>query len=97
MDIKTSSRCWGYSRRPKNWRKFMAEADGYDLFDLMAKQSPMKSRTLTPEEVRELGLPTEFTSLNEFPDSQPDQPKPQPARPVAPKPQPIEDPSSSYL
>ena len=90
MDIKTSSRCWGYSRRPKNWRKFMAEEDGYDLFDLMAKQSPMKSRTLTPEEVRELGLPAD-------PDSQPDQPKPQPARPVAPKPQPMEDSTSSYL
>ena len=71
-----------------------AEEDGYNLFDLMAKQSPMKSRTLTPEEVRELGLPVD-------PDREPIKPKPAPA----PKPQdwstrppqPTDDPSSSYL
>ena len=79
--------------------------DGYDLFDLIAKQSPMKSRTLTPEEVRELGLPAEF------PDREPIKPKPAgvaagvAARAVAPKPQDwstrlphhTDDPSSSYL
>ena len=112
MDIKTSSRCWGYSRRPKNWRKFMefpkvtskaeftkvtskAEdedgEDGYNLFDLIARQSPMKSRMLTPAEVREFGLPAEF------PDREPIKPKPAPAPKPRRPPQPMEDPSSSYL
>jgi len=73
MDIRTSPRTWGYSRRPKNWNattwnKMMLKEFGeteendsetharYDLFELVARQAPVKSRTLTDEEVRNLGL-----------------------------------------
>ena len=56
MDFKTGSSCWGYSRRPKNWRKLMGEDQDYDLFEIMAKSSPIRSRSLTMQEVKELGL-----------------------------------------
>ena len=56
MDFKTGSSCWGYSRRPKNWRKLMGEDQDYDLFEIMAKSSPIRSRSLTTQEVKELGL-----------------------------------------
>ena len=49
--IKTSPCWWGYSRKPKNWRQHYE--DEFDLFYLIARSQPMKSRTLTDEEVRE--------------------------------------------
>ncbi|MCG8429613.1 MAG: hypothetical protein MJA29_00340 [Candidatus Omnitrophica bacterium] len=53
--INTSPKWWGFSKKPKNWKKYMSN-DGYDHDELIAENSPMKSKTLTDEEIKELGL-----------------------------------------
>ena len=46
--INTSPKWWGFSKKPKNWKK--------DRDELIVENSPMKSRTLTDEEIKELKL-----------------------------------------
>ena len=53
--INTSPKWWGFSKKPKNWKKYMSN-DGYDHDELIAENSPMKSKTLTDEEIKELKL-----------------------------------------
>ena len=62
--INTSPKWWGFSKKPKNWKKYMLE-DGYDIFELIAENSPMKSRTLTDEEIKELKLEEQPTKLKQ--------------------------------
>ena len=64
--INTSPKWWGFSKKPKNWKKYMLISesnDGYDIFELIAENSPMKSRTLTDEEIKELRLEEQPTEL----------------------------------
>ena len=54
MNINSSSKCWGYSRRMKNWRKH--RSDDYDIYELISQSAQNTSRTLTDQEVTDLGL-----------------------------------------
>lgn len=103
MDIKTSSKCWGYSKKPKNWKKYFEE-DGYDLYDLIAKQSPTKSIELTQEEIKKLGLSIEQkfwkavsqSETNPQPKSKLKSPTPDADKPLHDADKPLHDSSISY-
>ena len=81
--INTSPKWWGFSKKPKNWKKYMLEDGEYneartmfDIFELIAENSPMKSRTLTDEEIKELKLedhsqPKPAKSMTESPSKPP--------------------------
>ena len=107
--INTSPKWWGFSEKPKNWKKYMLDSragddrrlngeskDGYDIFELIAENSPMKSRTLTDEEIKELKLDSEAGD-NEVEDhSQPKPAKSMTESPSKPPKVPLIDSSHSY-
>jgi len=57
MNINSSSKCWGYSRRMKNWRKHRVH-DDYDIYELISQNAPNTTRTLTDQEVTDLEVAT---------------------------------------
>ena len=56
MNINSSSKCWGYSRRMKNWSKHR----DYDIYELISQNAPNTTQTLTNQEVTDLGLETDL-------------------------------------
>ena len=72
MEVKTSSKCWGYSRKPRNWRKYYeVNDDEANIYEIIAENNLSKCRNLSDEEIKELGLQNHKPDENHKPITRP--------------------------